>query len=563
MNIEYLDGWHGQEHDGLHPFRWMAGEARLRLPGVPPGRKYLRVTAGHSFGAEPLPVLRVDVNGIPAGRKEIALTFRSYLFPFDDGGDVEVELRLDRERRAAGDPRSLGVMVRSVDIVLPDELGDPVYGDGWYDLEPDEFFPYRWMADEAGIVVPAGALRDHAYITLPLFSEFMDMSQVLTVSRGGRLCARVALLHRWNHYSLPLNPDAPYEKVLDPAPLKASGPPAAPGDPRELTFSLNKLYPSKYHARDPRPLGLRVGPLEFHDDPGRHSAFLSYHANALLNYSEMIQGKTELKSYPLNLGIDLYGRCNIKPPCVYCLWDRMKVLEGEYAEVPVDKETLENYGPFFNSARTLVNCSFGEPLLHPRLGEILDFCAGHKKIVELSTNGQAFTERTIKALAGKPIYLYVSLDAATRETYAKIRNDRWDEIVPNLLRLDEERRKAGHLPKIFMVFMPMRVNMNDMEDYFRLCRRINADALVLRPLLHLWKPRIERDRGGYHFDYASEMLSREEAEAVIARAEEYSRTYGVPLANQYNFGTIREPGREEAREGKAKESALGPEEDRR
>ena len=161
----------------------------------------------------------------------------------------------------------------------------------------------------------------------------------------------------------------------------------------------------------------------------------------------------------------------------------MKEMEGDRVDAVVDDAALKGYGPFFRSARYLVNCSFGEPLLHPRLAEILNACAERKKIIELSTNGQAFTDRTIKALVGKPVNLYVSLDAATRETYAKIRNDRWDDIVPSLVRLNEERQKAGRLPRIYLVFIPMRVNAGDLEEYFRLAQRIEADKLVLRPLL--------------------------------------------------------------------------------
>jgi len=261
----------------------------------------------------------------------------------------------------------------------------------------------------------------------------------------------------------------------------------------------------------------------------------------MLNYREMTEGKTTLESAPLNLGIDIYGKCNISPHCVYCLWDSMKVLEGDNVDIPVDARTLEGYGTFFTSARTLVNCSFGEPLLHPKLSELLDFCARNKKIVELATNGQAFTERTIRALVGKPVYLYISLDAASKATYAKIRNDRWDEILPGLRKLGEERRKAGNLPRIFMVFIPMRVNRDDLEEYFKLCLIVGADALVLRPMLFLTKPDIVEERGGHVFDYAKEMLNRREVEEVIRKAGEFSKLYGVPLASQFDFGLMKDP----------------------
>lgn len=412
------------------------------------------------------------------------------------------------------------------------DKNDLVYGNSWYEEERDDFTSFRWLPTKGAVLIPREMTSAHKYVTLPVFSEFADFSQVLTVRLGEKTLAKLPLLKSWNFYTVPLN---------------APGPGDAGGrteGPVVLTLSLNKLLPAKYHSGDSRSLGVRVGAPEFHNDDERRAMFLFFHKNAQLNRREMAEGKTRLESYPLSLGIDLYGKCNISPHCVYCLWDSMKELEGGNADVRVDKSTLEGYGPFFKAARSLINCSFGEPLLHPQFEEILDFCARNNKILELSTNGQAFNERTVQAMAGKPIYLYISLDAATKETYAKIRNDRWDTIIPGLRRLGEARKKAGGLPKINMVFIPMRVNRGDLEEYFKLCVIVGADSLVIRPMLFLVDARIEEDRGGYHFDYEREMLNRQEIEEVLRRCDEYSEKYGVPVANQFDFGLVKEPGKQ-------------------
>lgn len=401
------------------------------------------------------------------------------------------------------------------------------YGDGWYGWETDKVFPFRWMSRRASVRLPRREVVRQRYLSLLIFSEFVDFSQRLTVSCEGRSLGELPLLYQWSYYSLDL------EDLRRDAP-SASSP--------ELILSLNKAFPEKYHPGDGRELGIRVAPLEFHDDPVRHESLRFFLENAQKNNREMREGRTKLTSYPINLGIDLYGKCNISPPCVYCLWDKMKVMEGKYTDAVVDDRTLEGYGPFFKAARSLEQCSFGEPLLHPRFREVLELADRHGKFMEISTNGQAFTRRTIEALVGKHVYLYVSLDAATRETYAKIRNDNWDKIIPNLELLNQERKKAGNFPKIFMVFMPMRVNRSDLEPYFQLCQRIEADSLVLRPLISLWNPKIERDRGGYHFDYKQEFLSREEMLEIVSVCEGFSKRYGVPVANQLNFGTLVPPG---------------------
>ncbi len=522
--VRFGKGFYDWETQDIVPFRWMSQGAELRaeLP-QPSAARCLLVVARHIFAEETAPILEVRVDGQAAGRAEVPTQFAILLFPFRAGGEVDLSFRLDRVFHAPGDGRSLGIMVRKAVVLSVDALEKPVYGSGWYGWERDGFQAFRWMGRRSEIVLPGREVRARRYLTFPVFSDFYDSSQVLTLSYRGRGLAEWPLIHGWGYYSFDL-------AVLQEASRQGGD------DIPLLELRLNKLYPCRYHAGDGRELGARVGPLEFHDDGEWHETSRFFRENARLNYEEMKAGRTVLRSYPLSLGIDLFGRCNISPPCVYCLWDRMKEMEGGHVEDIVDDATLKGYGPFFKSTRFLVNCSFGEPLLHPRLGPILELAAKTKKTVELSTNGQAFTDRTIKALVGKPVNLYISLDAASRETYAKIRNDHWDDIIPSLVRLNEERKKAGNFPRIFMVFIPMRVNVGDMEAYFQLARRVDADKLVLRPLLFLGKPQIERDRGGYHFDYVREMLGRNELEALFKEAARLSRKYGVALASQFDFG---------------------------
>jgi MoaA/NifB/PqqE/SkfB family radical SAM enzyme len=395
------------------------------------------------------------------------------------------------------------------------------YRDGFFSPEDDRTLPFRWMAKRAVLALPAEELRGNEYASFWIFSCFANYSQRISLTLDGRPVDEFPLMSGWASYSVRL------------------GAPETNGNgPGELVLSLNKVFPAQYHPGDGRELGVRLGPVAFHNDGVKHEDSKFFLDNSILNDREMRSRKIHLASYPTNLGIDIWGRCNIKPHCVYCTWDAMKSLEGDNVECVVDDKTLESYGPFFKSARQLVNCSIGEPLLSPRFPEILDLCQRTGKTVEISTNGQAFTRRTIQALVGNPVRLSVSLDAATKETYAKIRNDNWDEIIPNLILLNEERKKAGNVLKIYMVFIPMKVNRGDLEAYFRLCREIEADSLVLRPLVNIWAPKIEMDRGGYHFNYKDEILRWEEVQEIFRLSDLYAKKYGVFVSNNFDFGLL-------------------------
>ena len=214
----------------------------------------------------------------------------------------------------------------------------------------------------------------------------------------------------------------------------------------------------------------------------------------------------------------------------------MKELEGDEAGAVVDDETLRGYGPFIEDATSVVNCSFGEPLLHPRLDQVLACLSNADRRIELSTNGQAFTPRSLEALAGRPVVLYVSLDAARADTYARLRNDRWADVLSGLLALRDVRRAGNGWPQLNLVFMPMRANRDDIEDYFRLCRLVEADRLVLRPLLALEHSGLTVERAGYRFDYDAELLGQDEIEEVFAACERHAASYRVDVISQFDFG---------------------------
>ena len=524
--LAYLEGWYPPEIDESGSFRWMQRAAAVSLPDCPaPGKKYVSLIAGHTFPHKANPLLSIFVNGKPALQKAIPASFHHYFLAFDDIGDIRLDFKLDNVFKIPEDPRDLGIIVREIEILSPQQA-DIIYVDGWYSREKEKHFDYRWMSPEARVLLPGRQLEKNRFLGIQACSEYNDFSQILQVSFAGQNIASIPLLPNWNYYSLALPVTSEAASNADPG----------RSDFEELHLSLNKNIPAPLRKGDSRDLGLRVNCINFHADADFHEDFLFFYKNAYLNYQEMLAGKIKLDSFPPQLGIDLYGKCNIKPPCVYCEWDWMKEVEGEYAQTVVDDKTLEDYGPFFRAARNLINCSIGEPLIHPRLKQILDFCEKHKKVLEMATNGQALTPRTIEALVGKRIDLYISLDAASGETYEKIRNDRWDAIIPNLILLGQERKKANNLPRIFMVFMPMRVNKDELEEYFRLCQKLEADHLILRPLNFLYDPKFEVRRGGYCFNYEKEMLSREELEDIFKKSGDFSKKYRVMVGNQFDFG---------------------------
>lgn len=381
---------------------------------------------------------------------------------------------------------------------------------GFFGEEQDGPYKFRWT--EMHAILEFEAASDLRFLECGLMSEFGDLSQVVSVTVGAetRVCP---LPHGWTPFSIPV-----------------------PAGATTAVLKANKRFPGEYHAGDNRILAIRVRDVRLHADPERHRAIALQHDNSTLNQKELLAGQTSLTSTPPSLGIDLHGVCNVKPPCVYCEWDFSKNLEGERADVPFTRETLKEWGPFFDNTSTLINCSIGEPFMMKNLNELLEIFGRTGKTVQMTTNGQILTDRNIQNLVGMPIDLYVSLDAATPETYAKLRNNTFDKLVANLRRLVIAKGGRGKMPYVHMVFMPMRCNLHELEDFVRLAADVGADRLVLRPLNYSEGVALDWERAGHRFVYQEELLPFDELVKASGRAARLSKRLGVELADQMDFG---------------------------
>ncbi len=403
------------------------------------------------------------------------------------------------------------------------------YGPGFHREEYAEGLPYRWMSLSGRLTFEPSL--EERFLELWIRSSFHDLSQRLHASVENTAAADFDLVHGWNALSIRI-----------------------PARARTASLAVNKIFPREYYPGDGRELAVQVRTLSLHADAARHGHITRQQSNAVLNTRELREGRTVLTSTPPKLGIDMTGACNVKPPCVYCNWDFTKGLEGKDADVPFTLETLGEYGAFFENSQELVNCSIGEPFMMKNVDELLDEFGRRGKILEITTNGQILTDANIQKLLGRPAHLYISLDAATAQTYAKLRNPTFVRLLDNVKRLIKAKGGRGRLPHVYLVFMPMKANAHEVDDFVRLCAELEADRLVLRPLNDSPGVTLTWDRAGYRFDYQRELLPFEDLVHISGRVAELCRQLGIDLSDQMEFGgslsaqfaEIFEAGRREA-----------------
>jgi len=291
-----------------------------------------------------------------------------------------------------------------------------------------------------------------------------------------------------------------------------------------------RLLPVIAVAGDTRELGLMFRECELSDDPADFDMRRQSQRNLWLNQQEFRQGLAVLSSTPPALRLTLETRCNIpetSQACVYCPWDWAKLAERGAPRVTVD--TLTQLGSFYQSATEVVDCSVGEPTMHKELGPYVARLDHDGKQLSLVTNGQLLTPRIRRELLGKNLELYVSVDAPTAAGYARLRNDRFEDVVANVTALCQEKRSHGDLPKVYLACIVMRSTWDELAEMFLLAQRVGVDVLKLRPLnLDENVPQAVMNNG-LRFDYADEVLGTAELAELSDRAAELSVEHGVKV----------------------------------
>lgn len=174
----------------------------------------------------------------------------------------------------------------------------------------------------------------------------------------------------------------------------------------------------------------------------------------------------ECADFPTYVMFDLTNRCNAA--CVHC--------PQSVGFVGQDNPTFLAFDAFRRAIDECVDrpihfvriTADGEPLLHPRIWDMLDYAAA-KGVgpVGLTTNGAALNDANARRLLTSGTFMVdVSIDAASEDTFRKIRVGlSFRQVRDNVLRLLELRRQSGSDLKVMTSFVRQPGNAHEVEDF--------------------------------------------------------------------------------------------------
>ncbi len=155
---------------------------------------------------------------------------------------------------------------------------------------------------------------------------------------------------------------------------------------------------------------------------------------------------------------------------------------------------------------------WGEPLLNPKIGEMIDF-AGKYCEVGLTTNG-LLLKAHVEALMNTDL-VAVSIASADERVHEKIRKCRLEGIKDGIKLLSEQR--SSKKPKIVLVTMMMKDTIKGLPQIIELASECGADEVIANNLDYI--PSGEM--------VGEDVLNYPSANRYIKMAEKTAAEYGI------------------------------------
>jgi radical SAM protein with 4Fe4S-binding SPASM domain len=202
---------------------------------------------------------------------------------------------------------------------------------------------------------------------------------------------------------------------------------------------------------------------------------------------------------PIYVEVSPSGACNHR--CTYCALDYMGY-EPRFLDHALLKERLAGMAAF--GVKSVMFAGEGEPLLHREAPGIINGARASCLDVAVTTNGVLMDARFIEAALPSITWIKVSMNAGTRETYARIhrtREDDFERVVGNIRAA--VALKASHRLDVAigmqMILLPE--NAGEATTLARVAKDIGADYLVVKSYSQHLMSQTERYRDVRYGDY--------------------------------------------------------------
>jgi MoaA/NifB/PqqE/SkfB family radical SAM enzyme len=186
-------------------------------------------------------------------------------------------------------------------------------------------------------------------------------------------------------------------------------------------------------------------------------------------------------TYPVVVAIDPIEACNLG--CFICPIGRKD------KKLPSPMLNFNDYSRLIDEMKDyiamLVLYVNGEPFLHPRFLDMVEYAHSKQINILASTNGHFSGQKRESAerLVNSGLdHLIVTISGATQETYVQYhKNGNLDKVLSNVRRIIETRKRLKRkTPFLTIRYLKFAYNLHEMELARRIAKEIGVDDIVFR-----------------------------------------------------------------------------------
>lgn len=192
--------------------------------------------------------------------------------------------------------------------------------------------------------------------------------------------------------------------------------------------------------------------------------------------NDWLEGKN---IYPIYMEVSPSGACNHR--CLYCGLDFMEY-KPRYLDTNIFKIRLSEMGNL--GLKSIMYAGEGEPFLHKDMADIIKHTKKSGIDVAITTNGVLLKKDIIDSVLPDTEWIKVSINGATKETYAKISRcspDKFENVIENMIYAAKLKKDKGYSCTLGMQLLLLPDNYHETVALAKLAREIGMNYLVIKP----------------------------------------------------------------------------------
>jgi len=198
----------------------------------------------------------------------------------------------------------------------------------------------------------------------------------------------------------------------------------------------------------------------------RRIQWYRHRAVSFAKWLSYVTGRTRLMTYPDRMYLESTNVCNLR--CVMCPTGLGLVTRPKgFMDYDLFTQIVDEMAPHVQTTTLHI---WGEPLLHPRIYDMMAYCRSHGLHSEISTNATRLDEESSRKILDAGLgAIYLCLDGATRETYERVRRRAgFEQTRENILRFAQMRSKRDGGPRVSVQIIKIEPTAAEIEQFRRI-----------------------------------------------------------------------------------------------